>query len=146
MRDTADGRLEAAGNVYKAEAAERTAAGEGGLLSMAMRRDTRDSLPDYVCVARVSDVPPGAVAMVRAGERWYALANVDGAFHAVDNNCPHNGGPLGKGRLRGSELECPWHQWRWDVTSGRACWPSTQWRVLRVPVRLVGDEVLLPVL
>ena len=39
----------------------------------------------------------------------------------------------------------PWHGWRWDVTSGRNCWPGTDWRVPRVPVRVVGDgEIQLP--
>ena len=101
---------------------------------------------EYVGVARTADVPPGQVTTVYAGGRAYALANVDGAFFAVDNNCPHNGGPLGKGALQGRELVCPWHTWRWDVTSGRNCWPGTDWRVARVPVRIVGDEVQLPVL
>ena len=83
---------------------------------------------------------------MRAGDRAYALANVDGVLHAVDNNCPHNGGPLGKGELDGREVVCPWHGWRWDVTSGRNVWPGTDWRVPRVPVRIVGDQVQLPVL
>ncbi|TME35385.1 MAG: Rieske (2Fe-2S) protein [Chloroflexi bacterium] len=102
---------------------------------------------EFVTVARLSTVPPGTVIQVLAGERWYALANVDGVLHAVDNNCPHNGGPLGKGTLIGRELTCPWHGWCWDVTSGRNCWPGTDWRVSRVPVRVVGDgEIQLPVL
>jgi nitrite reductase (NADH) small subunit len=99
---------------------------------------------EYVTVARLEDVPPGAVLQVRAGERWYALANVDGVLHAVDNNCPHNGGPLSKGTLVGRELVCPWHGWHWDVTSGRNCWPGTDWRVPRVPVRVIGGDVQLP--
>ena len=56
------------------------------------------------------------------------------------------GGPLGKGTLYGAELGCPWHGWRWDVASGRNCWPGTDWRVPKVPVRIVGDEIQLPVL
>ena len=99
----------------------------------------------YVAVARTDEIPPGEVRLVQAGERWYALANVDGAFHAVDNNCPHNGGPLGKGSLDGSQLVCPWHLWRWDVLSGRNTAPGIDWRVPRVPVRIVGDEIQLPV-
>jgi nitrite reductase (NADH) small subunit len=94
----------------------------------------------------MADVPPGALIAVQAGDRTYALANVDGVLHALDNNCPHNGGPLARGTLQGQELTCPWHAWRWDVTSGRNCWPGTAWRAMRVPVRLVGDEVWLPVL
>jgi nitrite reductase (NADH) small subunit len=101
---------------------------------------------DYVTVARVADVPPGTLLSVRAGERWYVLANVDSALYALDNNCPHNGGPLGKGSLDGPEVTCPWHGWRWDVTSGRNCWPGTDWRARRLPVRVVGDgDIQLPV-
>ena len=97
-------------------------------------------------MARVADVPPGHVALVSTGRRWYALANVDGELFAVDNNCPHMGGPLGRGALQQAELTCPWHGWRWDVRSGRNCWPGVDWRLQRVPVRVVGDEVQLPVL
>jgi nitrite reductase/ring-hydroxylating ferredoxin subunit len=101
---------------------------------------------EYVRVARVDDVPPGAVRCVQAGERTYALTNLRGRLYALDNNCPHNGGPLGKGELQGDELVCPWHGWRWDVTSGRNRWPGAVWRARCVPVRIVGDEVWLPVL
>jgi nitrite reductase (NADH) small subunit len=91
-------------------------------------------------------VPPGTLRLVRAGERCYALANLDGVYHAVDNNCPHNGGPLAKGRLIDGQVECPWHCWRWDLASGRNTAPGVDWRVPRVPVRVVGDQILLPVL
>jgi nitrite reductase/ring-hydroxylating ferredoxin subunit len=101
---------------------------------------------EFITVARLSDVPPGAVVAVRAGDHWYALANVDGTIHALDNNCPHNGGPLARGTLAGRELECPWHSWRWDVTSGRNCWPGAGWRVPRIPLRVVGDQIQLAVI
>ena len=98
-------------------------------------------------MARTPDVPPGSLRLVRVGERCYALANLGGAYHAVDNNCPHNGGPLAKGRLVGTtEVECPWHCWRWDLISGRNTAPGVDWRVPRVPVRVVGDQIMLPVL
>lgn len=98
----------------------------------------------YVVVARTDDVPPGVVRLVRAGDRRYALANVAGTYYALDNNCPHNGGPLAEGTLRGQELECPWHRWRWNVATGRNCWPGSDWRAARVPVRVVGDAIQLP--
>jgi nitrite reductase/ring-hydroxylating ferredoxin subunit len=43
---------------------------------------------------------------------------VDGAYHCIDNACPHRGGPLGEGDLDGRVVSCPWHAWRWDVTTG----------------------------
>jgi nitrite reductase/ring-hydroxylating ferredoxin subunit len=101
---------------------------------------------DYVTVARASELTPGSVRLVRAGDRWYALANVEGTLYAVDNNCPHNGGSLGKGTLSGRELRCPVHAWSWDVTTGRACFPPNDWRLRRIPLLIEGDEVKLPVL
>lgn len=69
-------------------------------------------------VARADEVPPGTVVSVQAGEQELALANADGSFHAVQPKCPHLGGPLGHGRLRGCVLTCPWHGWQFDVTTG----------------------------
>src|SRR6185436_787233 len=106
----------------------------------------RPEIVEYVTVARLGDVAPGEVRLVVAGERQYALANIDGTLHALDNNCPHNGGPLARGVLNGQQLTCPWHGWTWDVTSGRNCWPGSDWRALRVPVRVVGDEIQLPLI
>lgn len=69
-------------------------------------------------VAAVAEVPAGTGRVVQAGGRDLALFNVDGTFHAIDNACPHRGGPLGEGDLDGRQVMCPWHAWRWDVTTG----------------------------
>ena len=71
-----------------------------------------------VRVAKATDVPRGEGRVVQAGARSLALFNVDGVYHAVDNTCPHRGGPLGDGDLEGRLVICPWHGWRWDVTTG----------------------------
>lgn len=71
-----------------------------------------------VRVAKVTDVPVGQGLVVQAGDRTLALFNVDGAYHAIDNVCPHRGGPMGDGDLDGRLAVCPWHGWRWDVTTG----------------------------
>ena len=70
-------------------------------------------------VAAVEDVPPGTGRESIAGGRVVALYNVEGEFHALDGICPHAGGPLGKGRLVGAVVTCPWHGWQFDVTTGR---------------------------
>jgi nitrite reductase (NADH) small subunit len=48
-----------------------------------------------------------------------AVFNIAGNFHALDGICPHQGGPLGKGRLQGCLVTCPWHGWQFDVTTGQ---------------------------
>jgi len=85
-------------------------------------------------VSSAADVPAGTGRVVQAGGRVLALFNVDGRFYAIDNTCLHRGGPLGEGDLEGRVVTCPWHGWRWDVTTGAnvnnpavrvACFPVT---------------------
>lgn len=85
-------------------------------------------------VAEIKRLPPGSGTSVDAGGRTLALFNVDGTLYALDNTCPHRGGPLGEGDLDGAIVTCPWHGWRYDVTTGAhdgntsvraACYPVT---------------------
>ena len=71
-----------------------------------------------VRLASVEDVPVGEGRVVEAQGKVLALFNVDGAYYAIDNTCVHRGGPLGEGDLDGRIVSCPWHAWRWDVTTG----------------------------
>ena len=76
--------------------------------------------------------------------RSLALYNLGGAIHATDNTCPHRGGSLGEGGLKGSVITCPWHGFQYDVTSGR-CLTNGALTVACHPVRLDGDSVLVGV-
>jgi nitrite reductase/ring-hydroxylating ferredoxin subunit len=87
-----------------------------------------------VRVAKASDVPLGEGRVVDADGKTLALFNVEGTFYAIDNACPHRGGPLGEGELEGPVVVCPWHAWRWDVKTGAnannpavkmACFPAS---------------------
>ncbi len=76
---------------------------------------------ETITVGRVEDLPPGRGATVELnGGKELALYNVGGAFHAIENFCPHRGAPLADGNLCGHTVECDWHGWRFDVRSG-AC-------------------------
>jgi|SRR5262245_58647794 len=87
-----------------------------------------------VFVAKLGEVPPGEGRAIEVGTRAFAVFNLDGVHYALDNDCPHRGGPLGEGDLVGTAVACPWHGWRWDVRSGSntnnpavkvACFPVT---------------------
>jgi nitrite reductase/ring-hydroxylating ferredoxin subunit len=71
-----------------------------------------------VLVGQTADVLVGEGRVVEVEGKAVALFNVDGAFYALDNDCAHRGGPLGEGDLEGTVVVCPWHAWRWDVTTG----------------------------
>lgn len=94
----------------------------------------------WIEVGSVSDCPPGSIVEVVADDRIVALANVEGQWFALDGICPHQGGPLGQGELRGSVVTCPWHGWQFDVCTGRHTINAgiTQ---PQLPVRVVGDAV-----
>jgi nitrite reductase (NADH) small subunit len=93
-----------------------------------------------VSVAKVGDVAAGTGRVVDAGGRTLALFNVSGAYYAIDNDCVHRGGPLGDGPLEGRIVSCPWHAWRWDVTTGaNANNPAI--RVPCFPVTVEHDDI-----
>jgi nitrite reductase/ring-hydroxylating ferredoxin subunit len=66
----------------------------------------------------LSEIPPGAVKEVQAGDSSYAVCNVEGTLHCLNGICPHAGGPLGQGMLDGNALVCPLHGWEFDCRSG----------------------------
>ena len=55
----------------------------------------------FVTVAELADLDPGSCVSVEVNGRWVALFNVEGRVYAMDNTCPHAGGPLGEGTLTG---------------------------------------------
>jgi len=91
-------------------------------------------------VGTVAEVPTGACKVAQFGQRFVAVFNLDGQFHAIDHECPHQGGPLGGGELHGRIVLCPWHGWAFDVTTGH-CPTSPDLCVEQFPVRVVGDQV-----
>ena len=94
--------------------------------------------------ANVADLPPGAAKQVTLAGVEIALFNVNGKLCAVDNTCPHRGGPLSDGALDGSIVNCPWHAWGFDVTTG-ACLTNPAAKLKTYPVEVQGNDVLVSV-
>jgi thiamine pyrophosphate-dependent acetolactate synthase large subunit-like protein/nitrite reductase/ring-hydroxylating ferredoxin subunit len=69
-------------------------------------------------VADVDDLPAGRVRTVLAGRRSIVLTRVGDAYGALDNKCPHQGGPLGEGSIEKGWLRCPWHGYDYDPLTG----------------------------
>lgn len=72
----------------------------------------------WVKVAEVGELPEGRVKTVVAGARSLALTHCGGRFGALDNHCPHQGGPLGEGSIEKGWLRCPWHGYDYDPHDG----------------------------
>jgi nitrite reductase (NADH) small subunit len=98
----------------------------------------------FVRAVGVAEIPAGAIREVDVAGKAIAIANLAGEFHAIDNTCPHRGGPLGDGALEGKIVTCPWHGWQYDVTTGKVMQNPTV-GVACYAVEVRGDEVFVDV-
>ncbi|MCZ4316415.1 thiamine pyrophosphate-binding protein [Comamonadaceae bacterium G21597-S1] len=78
----------------------------------------------WIRVADVPDLPEGRVRSVTARSTSICLSHFQGQWAAMDNRCPHQGGPLGEGSIEtGADgrcwIRCPWHGWDFDPLSGK---------------------------
>jgi len=95
-----------------------------------------------VAVARIDQIPDEGALVVNVGEEEVALFKCSGELHAVDNVCPHRGGPLAEGEFNDGIVSCPWHAWTFDVRSG-LCTINPAARVRKFKVEVQGERVLL---
>ncbi|MDE2573127.1 MAG: nitrite reductase small subunit NirD [bacterium] len=96
----------------------------------------------YVRVATVGDLPVGEGMAITIGEREVALFHVEGGWFAIDNVCPHQGGPLSEGWVEGETVTCPWHAWCFEVKTGAMTLGDFA-TVDAFDVRIQGEEVLV---
>jgi nitrite reductase/ring-hydroxylating ferredoxin subunit len=118
-----------------------------------------------VVVGRADEIPPGArrIVVPFRGRAGIGVFNVNGAYYALRNLCPHKSGPLCTGRISGrvvadapptveqSNLElvhegeiirCPWHLWEFEIATGR-CLVDPHARVKTYPVVIEQGEVVV---
>jgi pyruvate oxidase len=64
-------------------------------------------------------LPEGRVKTVVAGHQTIALTHFEGKYNALDNHCPHQGGPLGEGQIENGWIRCPWHGYDYHPCTGK---------------------------
>ena len=120
---------------------------------------------ERVVVAKVWEIPTGErkIVVPFRGRAGIGVFNVNGSFYAVRNICPHKHGPLCTGELSGwvateappsvqsadiavdglgEILRCPWHQWPFDIATGK-CRTDPTMRVKTYPVKIDGDDIVV---
>jgi thiamine pyrophosphate-dependent acetolactate synthase large subunit-like protein/nitrite reductase/ring-hydroxylating ferredoxin subunit len=71
-------------------------------------------------VLGADELPEGRVTSVTCHHRTLCMTRHEGRYGALDNRCPHQGGPLGEGSIEKGLLRCPWHGWDYDPITGKA--------------------------
>lgn len=98
-----------------------------------------------VHAGRLDALPRDRPVLFEVAGRRLALVRRGDTVHALDDSCPHAGGPLSEGALEGDALICPYHAWFWNVKTGVCMVPGRGARVAVYPVAVEGGEVWVEV-
>ncbi|MCU7884129.1 MAG: Rieske 2Fe-2S domain-containing protein, partial [Candidatus Thiodiazotropha sp. (ex Lucinoma annulata)] len=85
------------------------------------------------------ELPEGRVTSVTCKKQTLCMSHHEGQYGALDNKCPHQGGPLGEGSIENGLLRCPWHGWDYDPITGKA--PGFDDGVETFPVEIRDDGI-----
>ncbi|MCH8978399.1 MAG: Rieske 2Fe-2S domain-containing protein [Armatimonadetes bacterium] len=97
----------------------------------------------WMKVLGVDELPEGRVKTVTVGRHTLCMTHHDGKYGALDNRCPHQGGPLGEGSIEKGLLRCPWHGWDYSPLTGKAPGFDDGVESFEVEVKRDGVYVLL---
>ena len=98
---------------------------------------------NWIKVGKLDDIPrQGSRVVSTATGEIAVFRSVDDRIFALDNRCPHKGGPLAQGIVHGKRVTCPLHSWVIDLETGSAVAPDAGC-ARRYQVRVEKDEVYL---
>ena len=72
----------------------------------------------WLKVLEPGELPEGRVKPVTCEHTTVCMTHFEGKYGALDNRCPHQGGPLGEGSIENGWLRCPWHGWDYHPITG----------------------------
>ena len=99
--------------------------------------------PEWHMVATIEDVPEEDVIPVIIGDQFIALYNVNGIFFATDDLCTHEQARLSDGFVIDDIIECPLHQGRFHIPTGKAKGAPVNCNLRTHMVKVEGDDVYI---
>ena len=101
-------------------------------------------MSEFVKVAQKKDVPSDTGLCVEAGGKEIALYQLDGKIYALDNICPHAGGPMAEGGVNEGMAICPWHGWEFSIKTGE-CGFNAEIKQQTYEVKEDGEDIYVKV-
>ena len=100
----------------------------------------------WMRIAHVDSIPLREGRAVHIAGHDIAVFNLGNRFLAVENKCPHRGGPLADGIVSGGNVVCPLHAWKVDLASGEVTnQPAAPQCVKTFPVRVENGVISLEI-
>jgi nitrite reductase (NADH) small subunit len=94
-------------------------------------------------VGALTDIPPQGARVVRTVFGCVAVfRSARDEIFALDDRCPHRGGPLSEGIVHGASVTCPLHNWVFDMATGQAQ-GADEGSVATYAVRVESGRILL---
>ena len=91
------------------------------------------------------DVDLDSAIRVEEGDLTLAVFNINGAFYVTDDQCTHGPGSLAEGYLEGHEIECDFHNGRFDVRTGEVTAPPCMIPIKTYKVVIANDDVFIEI-
>ena len=98
------------------------------------------SISKWYPVAAAGDIPDREGRKVKCGEKEVAVFNRGGQYSAIENVCPHKGGPLADGIVAGDAVFCPLHNWKISLGTGCAI-SGGSGQVKTFPVKVIQGKI-----
>jgi nitrite reductase (NADH) small subunit len=97
----------------------------------------------WVDVGALTDIPLRGARVVKTAAGCVAVfRTAENEAHALEDRCPHKGGPLSQGIVHGTSVTCPLHNWVISLETGEAQGADTG-TVMTVPLRIESGRLLL---
>ncbi len=98
---------------------------------------------EWLDIGQLDDIPRRGARVVKSPAGDIAVFRTqDDAVFALEDRCPHKGGPLSQGIVQGHAVNCPLHNWLISLETG-AAQGADQGCTKTVPVKLQGSRILL---
>lgn len=98
---------------------------------------------DWLDIAALEDVPQRGARVVKTAQGCVAVfRTASDEVYALNNACPHKGGPLSEGIVHGASVTCPLHNWVFSLETGEAQGADVG-RVEKYAARVEDGRILL---
>ena len=98
-------------------------------------------MPEYVKVAKKSELPEGKPTSVQVQGEPVAIVRMQDNVYALHDICTHEEAPLSDGEVEDGEIVCPWHGATFKLENGECTGPPADEGVKCYNVRVTGDDV-----
>ncbi len=95
----------------------------------------------FIDVANTDEVGNGQRLFFELDNHSIVLFNIGGEYFAIENECSHDGAPIGDGEIEDMAIICPRHGARFDIATGKVLSLPAVEDIPAYPTRIVGNRI-----